>query len=150
MDCIKNILPLFQILGLIATCIGIFIAAYTFYENSKIKRGEWLTKLFEKFYENKTFGDIRRELDYGRIESYLELNNISNAENEKHQEDFINFLNFFELISVLVKKDILDNADIKDMFEYYIKSIAKNDFIKKEFITKYGFENFENLLKKYE
>lgn len=138
-----------KIISFLATAIGLIYVAVGYRNSNKLKRGEWLKDLFDKFYRGTDFAEVRQEIDADKIEKYLEVDKDGKAANDKHEEIFVNFLNFFEFIAVLVKRKYLDKDEVKDLFNYYLKSIAKHNFIKK-YIEEYDFENFENLLKNYE
>ena len=40
--------------------ISVYIAAISYRRQRIIRKGEWLKSLFEKFYENPTYKDVRR------------------------------------------------------------------------------------------
>jgi hypothetical protein len=138
-----------QIIGFILAGISLFFTAITYFRNNKLKRGEWLKSLFEKFYEGKIFSKIRKEIEYERLGNYLELNEDGEVKNEDHEEELVDYLNFFEFISTLVKNGHLEKGEVNQMFGYFLKTINKDIFLKR-YLVKYDFENLVELLKDYE
>lgn len=55
------IIPGTAVLGAI---IGGAITIYIYYRNSKLRRAEWLYSLFEKFFYQSQYPEIRQLLDY--------------------------------------------------------------------------------------
>ena len=53
-----------QIVGFVLAGVSLVFTAITYFKNNKLKRGEWLKSLFEKFYEGKMFSKIRKEIEY--------------------------------------------------------------------------------------
>jgi hypothetical protein len=126
------------------TGLGVFVAAWNYRTQSRIRKAEWLRSLHEKFYENSNYKEVRRWLDSGSLSSKIDSNEFDTTEND---EKFTDFLNFFEFIATLEKKHELKKEDIYSMFEYYLKKL-KNDMKAAEWIQKsnYGFENLRDLL----
>jgi hypothetical protein len=146
---LETIVKIAQIFAYIVAGISFLVAFFTYRNNNKIKRGEWLKSLFEKFYEGDMFSKIRKEIDYGRLESYLNLNVNNEPLNEGNEEELVNYLNFFEFIATLIKEGHLEKDEVKQMFRHYLKEINKNIFLK-DYLVKYDFENLSVLLKEYE
>src|SRR3978361_2148931 len=91
----------FQVIQIIfwsITSMSLLFAWVTYKKDQKIKKGEWLKSLFEKFYENDRYKKVRKWLDAGELSSNVNSNDltISGAD-----EDFTDFLNFFEFIAKL-------------------------------------------------
>ncbi|MFN0082421.1 MAG: hypothetical protein ACKVOM_07855 [Ferruginibacter sp.] len=146
---LEILVKLAQIVGFILAGISLVFTAVTYIKNNKLKRGEWLKSLFEKFYEGKTFSKIRKEIEYERIGVYLELNENGDVKSEENEEELVDYLNFFEFIATLVKNGHLRKGEVNQMFGYFLKAINKNDFLK-NYLIKYDFENLDELLKEYE
>jgi hypothetical protein len=146
--CVNDILIYFQIGAYTAAIGGIIFTAFGYFKNNKLKRGEWLKQLFEKFYEQEKFQLIRRKIEYGALIDYLDLDEKGEPKDDLHEEEFVNYLNFFEFIAVLQKEGHVSKAEVNDLFGYYFKKLKQEAFIinyiKK---TDYGFENISNLLK---
>ena len=92
---------------------------------------------------------IRKEIEYQRIDTYLEINENDEIKNEENEEQLVDYLNFFEFISTLVKNGHLRKNEVNQMFGYFLKAINKNIFLK-SYLAKYDFENLHELLKEYE
>lgn len=145
----EGVVKYFQILAYCAAIFGIIFTAITYRNNNRIKRGEWLKSLFEKFFENGTFSEVRQVIEYERISSFLELDAKKMATNQKNEELLVNYLNFFEFVSVLVKNKHVTGDEVIDLFEYYLAAIRKNDFIV-QYISQFGFKNLYKLLNEFD
>jgi hypothetical protein len=126
---LDNWVKCFQIGAYIAAIGGIGFTAIGYFKNNKLKRGEWLKTLFEKFYEREKFKEIRREIEYGSLEKYLMIDSGGKPTNIKNEEELVNYLNFFKFIAALLKYQQISQLEINDMFGYYLKSIRKNTFL---------------------
>ncbi|PNE13003.1 MAG: hypothetical protein CR217_00560 [Beijerinckiaceae bacterium] len=60
-------------IAVLSGIIGAAITIYIYYRNSNLRRAEWLYSLFEKFYYQSSYADIRRLLDYGNEDSIQRL-----------------------------------------------------------------------------
>lgn len=142
MDCgIQHILPIVQIISYLVAGVGIFIAALTYRYNRNLKKAEWLKSLFEKFYENITYKEVRKLLDYSKLQTALD-NDVDNVNEEK----LADFLNFFEFIAALKRAGQLDLGDVKSLFAYYLNLINNSELCIK-FIQDYKYKNLEVLLR---
>lgn len=149
---IKDILPYLQALSFVAAAGSLAVAAYTYYQNNKVKRGEWLKALFEKFYEENKFSEVRMHIEYDTLEEYLEPDEKKEPKNKINEELMVNYLNFFEFISILNIRKYISDEEVKLMFRYYIKKIGENRYLRAtNYLKNYDFENLEKLTeKKYE
>jgi hypothetical protein len=136
-------LALIEILAKIAAGVGVLMAALTYYNQVRIKRAEWLKSLFEKFFENPTYKDVRGWLDYNELAEKLAVSD--EREKRINEEKFTDFLNFFEFIGVLYSRNQLTYTQVCDVFEYYLKKIAL-DADCRRWIDQYGFEKLKALL----
>src|SRR5580704_14079704 len=110
--------------------IGAAITIYIYYRNSNLRRAEWLYSLFEKFYYQSSYADIRRILDYGNEDSVQRLRGALQSHTEESlEEKLVDYLNFFEFIASLWKLRQLPIKEIQMMFEYYIRRLESYDFI---------------------
>ncbi|MEO6328059.1 MAG: hypothetical protein ABIO55_03970 [Ginsengibacter sp.] len=139
--CLKDWLDIgIKAFGLIA----VIIAALGYFKQLKIKRGEWLQLLFEKFYENKSYKEVRKWLDSEELNQKVNIDDTTISEED---EQFTDFLNFFEFISKLESDGQLRLKDIEDMFDYYLRKLKQSE-VSSNWINKYGFEKLKNLLNK--
>jgi hypothetical protein len=116
---------------LIIVLIGTWIALGTYLRDSKLRRMEWIHRLYERFYENDRFKPIRRLLDHGpqdEIESEL-VTELKADEDIGRHEALVDYLNFFEFIAAQVMRKRLDESDVLDVFEYYLRGLRKHDFL---------------------
>ena len=60
---INDIVPYAQVFAFIAAGGSLIFSAFTYYKNNKVKRGEWLKTLFEKFFEADKFSEVRRQIE---------------------------------------------------------------------------------------
>ena len=145
---IDNIVKIAQVVVYVATSIGICISVFTYSKNNKVKRGEWLKSLYEKFFEANYFKRIRREIEYERLGIFLALNYKESATNEENEEQLVDFLNFFEFISSLQIKGHIKKNEVKDLFGYYLQKLKQNRYIN-FYIKTYDFENLLKVLDDY-
>ncbi len=124
--------------------IGVYIAAINYRSQRIIKKGEWLKSLFEKFYENETYKQVRKWLDYNELETKINSDDNTISDDEEKLTDF---LNFFEFIANLETEGQITTSDVSNLFDYYLKKI-KLSSVCVEWINKYGFEKLNGLLNK--
>ena len=124
--------------------VGVYIAALNYRSQRIIKKGEWLKSLFEKFYENPTYKEVRRWLDNNELENKINADDNSVSDDD---EKFTDFLNFFEFIANLEEEHQITITDASNLFDYYLKQIKKST-VCIQWIKKYGFEKLDGLLNK--
>ena len=122
--------------------VGIIIAVLNYRNQVRIKRAELLKSLYEKFFENSMYKEVRVWLDYGRLHEKLS----DPTDKEKNEEKFTDFLNFFEFIGVLYTSNQLTFRLVNEVFDYYLKKI-KTDADCQEWIEQYSFEKLKALLR---
>jgi hypothetical protein len=135
-------------IGAVATVSTVILALRTFRTNLKVKRAEWLMKLYDKFYEDEERTRIRRLLDPSEKREQL-LDSLGSKRNnkdiEKDVESFSDYLNFFEFVGILMKLKQVEEDEVEMMFDYYVRQL-QDDRIKK-FCEKYSYERTLELLK---
>lgn len=139
-----RLFEIIQIFFFLISAVGVALALISYRTQIRLKRAEWLKTLFEKFFENPTFKDIRRKMDY----------NMAALQNNLHkdqelEENLVDYLNFFELIASLWKLKQISLHEIRMLFEYYVNLIQKSSFLR-TYLEKQGFENLHRLIKKLE
>jgi hypothetical protein len=125
--------------------VGIVVAVLNYRNQVRIKRAELLKSLFEKFYENSIYKEVRVWLDYGHLHTKLTEENIERR--EINEEKLTDFLNFFEFIGVLFTSNQLTFRLVSEVFDYYLKKI-KGDADCQAWIDEYSFEKLKVLLRK--
>jgi hypothetical protein len=123
--------------------VGITIAAVNYRHQTRLKQADWLKSLFEKFFENSTYKEVRTWLDYDLLHERLTASDATVQ--RANEEKFTDFLNFFEFIAVLHARKHLSISQVTDMFDYYLNKV-KTDPDCREWIGKYGFEKLKGLL----
>lgn len=124
--------------------VGIIVAVLNYRNQVRIKRAELLKSLYEKFFENSMYKEVRIWLDYGHL--HEKLSAADSAEREKNEEKFTDFLNFFEFIGVLYTSNQLTFRLVSEVFDYYLKKIKTDEDCKK-WIEEYSFEKLKALLR---
>lgn len=141
----EAILPTVAILF---TAIGGFATLFVYFRNSQLKRSEWLYSLFEKFFYESKYAEIRRIIDYAHPDDLIRLSDNINAPGDHDlEEKLVDYLNFFEFIANLWLLKQVPINEISMMFDYYIRRLDDHDFIKK-YIDKNGFEGVAKLVQK--
>ncbi len=142
----QNIKDWIDVISKIIAAIGIIIAALNYRKQTKTKRAEWLKELFEKFYEQKEYKEVRKWFESRDIEKKINLDETVSDDEEK----FTDYLNFFEFIATLESEGQLTSKDVTNLFDYYLKkfksSPASMAWIENE---DYGFEKLRTLIKKF-
>ncbi|HEX3934165.1 MAG TPA: hypothetical protein VHW43_05765 [Puia sp.] len=124
---------------------AVLVAVVNYRSQTKLKQADWLKSLFEKFYEDSTYKEVRVWLDYGTLHERLTVADA--VARQVNEEKFTDFLNFFEFIGVLYSRKHLSLEQVCDVFDYYLKKIA-GDMDCREWIDQYSFEKLKALLTK--
>lgn len=123
--------------------IAVVFAALGYLKQLKIKKGEWLQLLFEKFYENQHYKEVRKWIDNNEIEKKITTDDAISDEDEK----FTDFLNFFEFIATLEAQRQISKTDVVNLFDYHLKKIKHSPTCMRWISnSEYGFEKLRNLL----
>lgn len=118
----------------------------TFLTNLRLRRAEWLSRLYEGFYVKPELKAVRAALDYeGPQRAELLRCLTSDPENAEVLEPLVDYLNFFEFIAALWKMNQLSTKEIGLMFGYYLKTLAADAEVVK-FCRQGGFRNLLALL----
>jgi hypothetical protein len=123
--------------------LAVMVAVVNYRSQTRLKQAEWLKSLFEKFFENSTYKEVRVWLDYGHLHARLTIEDA--AQRELNEEKFTDFLNFFEFIGVLYSHKHLTIEQVYDVFDYYLLKI-RADADCQEWIGQYSFEKLKALL----
>jgi hypothetical protein len=123
--------------------VAVLFAVANYRTQTRLKQAEWLKSLFEKFFENSTYKEVRVWLDYGQLHARLMAEDP--AQRQLNEEKFTDFLNFFEFIGVLYSHRHLTLGQVYDVFDYYLLKI-KSDADCREWIDQYSFERLKALL----
>lgn len=112
----------------------------------RLKRAEWLQKLYQQFYETDRYKETARILDY-RPEK--EISNLHARLEDLTRDDLADnlweYLNFFEFAAGLLKLKQITQKDLNLLFQYPLQRIAADDMIMARLHPE-GFENLYELL----
>lgn len=125
--------------------LGIIVTVLNYRSQVRIKRAELLKSLYEKFFENSLYKEVRVWLDYGYLHDRLTV--ADEIQREINEEKFTDFLNFFEFIGVLYTSNQLTFKLVYEVFDYYLKKIKKDEDCQK-WIKEYSFEKLKALLRR--
>ena len=118
-----------------------------------------LTQFYEKFYENGVFRQIRRSIDYDKVEALRKLiakdQKDANAKFSSAEcklfDSFTDHLNFFEIMVYLKKERQILEEEIDGIFGYYLQRML--EVFGREPLLSYlklaGFEHLPDLLVNY-
>lgn len=129
--------------GVFSAIIGGSFGLYIYYRNSQLRRAEWLYSLFDKFFYQDRYADIRQMLDnydpalLSKFEGAL-----ATGANKNLEEKLVDYLNFFEFVATLWRLKQLSIEEIQMMFEYYVRQLFEYPFI----MTYLENEGFEGLV----
>lgn len=120
----------------------------TFWKSLRLRRAEWLSRLYESFYVKPELKAVRAALDYeGEAKRELLRCVESDPENAKVLEPLVDYLNFFEFIAVLWTMKQLSLDEIQLLFGYYLRRLGEEPRIV-EFCREGGFKNLLRMLEK--
>jgi len=127
----------------VGALVAVLVAVVNYRAQTRLKQAEWLKSLFEKFFENSNYKEVRMWLEYGQLHGRLTVEDQQLR--EINEEKFTDFLNFFEFIAVLHARKHLTAEQVYDVFDYYLKKI-KSDEDCQLWINQYSFEKLKALL----
>jgi len=142
------------LIGLIAGIIVSVLGVLEYRASVKLQRAEWLHKLYREFYAEPQLKDIRALLDSEdgkkRISLILEKSEKSLSEEESKTSESLNdYLNFFEFMMYLKKIKAITDADISDIFQYYLGLLATSKSVM-HYLQLEGYELLNEYLEKEE
>jgi hypothetical protein len=114
-------------LSLLLALAGLFMSVLVFRYNVKVRRVEWLTKLYEKFYENDALKEVRELIDCEPDSPPSDLTTLIDSGNAK----LFDYLNFFEYVAFLESRRHLRVDEVKAMFGYSLRNIARVGVVRK-------------------
>jgi hypothetical protein len=147
------------------TLILAFAACFTGYQAIAEYRGRtsaeqirWVFQLFQQFFQDHKYQLIRQKIDYDDLEDIvplMERDTKRDAEFAKEERDlldsFTDFLNFFEMIAYMIARKQLAAADVRQVFDYYLRRMTEIRCAKElfQYLSATGFENLSALLLQY-
>ena len=121
--------------------IAVFVTAFTYWSNSRRERAKWAAHLYEKFYEDGRYKDIREKLDSSpNHPAVVELVT-------KERSAFTDYLNFFELVAFLARAKQITGSDVLSLFQYYLDCLRRHRAVMEYIGTQTkGFEQLKDFL----
>ena len=132
---------------LTAYVVGILAVLFSvcqYFRNSKQERMRWLFELYQRFYADPELRKMRVRIDWGKTD--FALNEVE--QNAELQGELDDYLNFFEFLAYLKERKVLEDDEIRTMFDYALKKIAEDNGVR-QYIGRpdYGYEKLPGLLK---
>src|SRR5277367_1758575 len=139
-DAILKAAPIAAAVAALFAATGALIAAFSYRHNVRLKRGEWLQRLFQQFYEQERYRYIRDLLDYRQERELVSLHEHLHAETrDAYVDQLWDYLNFFEFVEGLVKLKQISAEDRNYLFEYPLRRIGA-DKDGRDALRREGFE----------
>jgi hypothetical protein len=107
----------YQIVAILAA----LAALYLYRRNSRLERSRWATTLFEKFYENGRYKEVRSLLD-----NPAESSQIADIV-LKDDAKFTDYLNFFEYVAFLKESKQLREQEVEVLFGYFLDCLQRHE-----------------------
>lgn len=127
---------------------GVLIAAVSYRSSVRLKRAEWLQKLYQQYYEQELYRDIRNLLDYGADRELKPIyEHLKNGSCDARVDQLWDYLNFFEFVEGLVHLKQISSDDREYLFGYPLRKIGENERIRK-ILQSEGFERLHKLFEK--
>jgi hypothetical protein len=102
--------------------IGAFL---TYLSNSRRERAKWAVQLFDKFFEEERYKQVRDTLDCPP--DAIQVQEMV----DKESSEFTDYLNFFELTTILAKTKQISRKDLLRLFQYYLRCLQKHSAVLK-------------------
>jgi hypothetical protein len=132
-----------QAVGVAIAGISAALALRTFHRGARTKSAEFLARLHEQFFVEKTYKKIRSILDDDSQSAADALHRLVNQETA----DFTDFLNFFELVAYMGHCRTLSRGDVEALLGYYLQMLTDKHELREYIHTKKkGFEYLDKLL----
>ena len=139
-------MKLATITGVLVGAASVVFAVKSYMQSVRVRRAEWLQKLYQQFYEIGRYKAIREILDY-RPE--LELAQIHAHLQDQSIDDLVDqlwdYLNFFEFVAGLRDLKQIKEEDLKLLFDYPLRRIIDDGQIMDR-LEQEGFEQLHKLL----
>ena len=139
---LETIAKLATIAAALVGAIGAAFAVNAYRQSVRLKRAEWLQKLYQQSYELERYKTVREILDYRPERELSEIYAHLNDESKGVLVDQLwDYLNFFEFVAGLVELKQIRMADLKLLFEYPLERIADDEQI----MARLSQESYEHL-----
>ena len=130
-----------QIVSYLVGAGAAWFAWRTYQANSRRESAKWAVQLYEKFYEQESYREIREALDCDA--GGTEVEKLVLEESAK----FTDYLNFFELVCFLAQTKQITTSNVTTLFDYYLKCLKRHPSVI-GYINKpdHGFEQLREYL----
>ena len=108
-----------DVASLAVVIVSAWVGLLTYVRSVRTRRADSLVALHKGFFVDRTYDDVRKELDADTEEEKLRRDALVLPLGPS--EALINFLNWFELIAYLQEIGIYKEKDIKALFGYYLR-----------------------------
>jgi hypothetical protein len=123
--------------------LSAIIAAVSFAYGVRVKRAEWLQKLYQQFYEQERYREMRETLDYRPERELNRLHQrVLDGTRDATTDQLWEYLNFFEFVESLVKLKQIKPRDRDFLFDYPRKKIREDGVIRGKLKSE-GFERLD-------
>ena len=134
------------IIATLVGAIGVGFAVNSYRQSVRLKRAEWLQKLYQQLYELDRYRTVREILDYRPERELAEIYaHLSDQSKDDMMDQLCYYLNFFEFVAGLVELKQIRMADLKLLFEYPLERIADDEQIMAS-LSQEGYEHLHVLL----
>jgi hypothetical protein len=136
-----------QAVGVIIATVSAVLALRTFRHGARTKAAEFLSRLHQQFFVEKTYKKIRGILDDDSRSAADALHRLVTEETA----DFTDFLNFFELVAYMGHCHTLSRGDVEALLGYYLQILTDKPELRQYIHNKKkGFEYLDELLTRRE
>jgi hypothetical protein len=127
--------------------IGVSFAVNSYSQSVRLKRAEWLQKLYQQFYELDRYRTVREILDYRPERELAEIYaHLSDQSKDDLVDQLWKYLNFLEFVAGLVELKQIRMANLELLFEYPLQRIADDEQIMAR-LSQEGYEHLHVLLR---
>jgi hypothetical protein len=118
------------------------VSVQQYWRNSRQQRLRWLEDLNKRFYDDKTFAEVRGWLETKQPDVLQE----EIGRDIKIDEKWNYFLHFFQFLGYLKSSSQIRLEDIRMMFSYWLEKLDKAEH--KAYMDKNGYGELHRLLDK--
>jgi len=108
--------------------ISAWLAIAQYRINAERDKARWLHELFNRFYSGDLYRHVYLALDDLDEEFLARIRKViseAKAVEPSVEWELAAYLNFFELVATLRKRGVLNNDDVKVLFEWPLERLAK-------------------------
>jgi hypothetical protein len=130
MQWVELITKLATIVATLVAAVGVIVAVHSYRTSVRLKRAEWLQKLYQQFYESDRYKEISCILDYRPEKEISDLHaRLVDLTRDDLADKLWEYLNFFEFVAGLLKLKQITEEDLNLLFQYPLQNIAADEKI---------------------